>query len=186
MSFTINLLDDATRPKAPRIDGVTPRQRMHGRRLGLFHNMHLEQMAQVRAVMERVAAGEETPEALGVSVSALQMSANYRRFGNICGQECMALTFHHSAETEMIFPRLKGHSEGLDRVVDRLLAEHEVVHALIEQMEAAAIEVIETPGPASFAALRAAFEVLERVVKSHFGYEEEELEEALGYYGVAL
>jgi hypothetical protein len=28
------------------------------------------------------------------------------------------------------------------------------------------------------------FRALERVVRSHFGYEETELEEALGFYGV--
>lgn len=184
MSFTINLLDDATRPKAPRIEGVTPQQRMHGRRLGLYHNMHLQQMAEVRAMMERIAGGEESLEKLGDAVSALQMASNYRRFGNLCGQECMALTFHHSGETEMLFPALKNHSAGLDKVVDRLLAEHEVVHALIERMEAAAIRAIETPGPETFASLRETFEVLERVVKSHFGYEQDELEEAIGYYGV--
>jgi hypothetical protein len=31
-----------------------------------------------------------------------------------------------------------------------------------------------------------AFLALERFVRSHFGYEQEELEEALGYYDIAL
>ena len=38
------------------------------------------------------------------------------------------------------------------------------------------------PGRETFAELKAAFLALERFVRSHFGYEQEELEEALGYY----
>jgi hypothetical protein len=37
-STTITLLDDATRPTAPRIEGITEAQRRHGKRLALIHD----------------------------------------------------------------------------------------------------------------------------------------------------
>ncbi|MBX9462333.1 MAG: hemerythrin domain-containing protein [Aquamicrobium sp.] len=187
MSFTIDLLDDATRPKAPRIEGVTERQRMQGRRLAMIHELHLRQMAEVRQVMEHVAAGEQDAAALEEALSSLQMSHNYRAFGSLCGQECRMLTFHHTAEDRMLFPALAAQdNDGLRKVVERLAAEHEVIHHLIERMEAAARAAMNEPGPETFASLRESFETLERVVVSHFGYEQEELEEALGYYEIDI
>ncbi len=187
MSFTIDLLDDSTRPKAPKIDGVTERQRMQGRRLAMIHALHLRQMAEVRQIMEHVATGEKDAGALDEALSGLEMSHNYRAFGSLCGQECRMLTFHHTAEDRMLFPALAAQdNEGLRKVVERLAAEHEVIHHLIERMEAAARFAMNEPGPETFASLREAFETLERVVVSHFGYEQEELEEALGYYEIDL
>lgn len=186
MSYTINLLDDSTRPKAPKIEGVTPGQRMRGRRLAMIHNLHLEQMAEVRRVMEQVAAGEETIEKLGSAVSSIQMVSNYRLFGTLCGRECAALTFHHTSEDELVFPALSGRNEGLQKVIDRLIAEHGIIHELLEQLQSTALEAIEKPGSETFARLREIFAVLERFMKSHFGYEQVELEEALGHWNVPL
>lgn len=187
MSFTIDLLDDGTRPKAPRIEGVTERQRMQGRRLAMIHALHLRQMAEVRQVMEHVAAGEKDATALDEALSGMQMRHNYRAFGSLCGQECRMLTFHHTAEDRMLFPVLAAQeNDGLRRVVERLAAEHEVIHHLIERMEDAARAAMSEPGPETFAGLRESFETLERVVVSHFGYEQDELEEALGYYEIDI
>jgi hemerythrin-like domain-containing protein len=95
------------------------------------------------------------------------------------------LTFHHTAEDRMLFPLLAAQgNEGLRKVVERLAAEHRIVHALIERMEEAAAASIDAPGPQTFARLKEAFEILERVVVSHFGYEQEELEEAIGFYEI--
>ena len=97
------------------------------------------------------------------------------------------LTFHHTAEDRMLFPALAAQdNDGLRKVVERLAAEHEVIHHLIERMEAAARAAMSEPGPETFASLRESFETLERVVVSHFGYEQEELEEALGYYEIDI
>ncbi len=40
----ITLLDDSTRPKAPKIEGLSPMQMWQGKRLALIHRMHLEEM----------------------------------------------------------------------------------------------------------------------------------------------
>jgi hypothetical protein len=173
-------LDDATRPKAPPIPGATAGQRARGRRLALIHGLHREQLDEVRAVMEEIVRAERPASDLPPLVGGLSMLASYRRFGTLCGAECQMLTYHHGGEDAELFPRLLGHSPGLDLVVRRLMAEHETVHALIERLEAGAAAAVANPGPETFAALREVFEALDRVVRSHFGYEETELEEALG------
>ncbi len=182
----VTLLDDSTRPKAPRIEGVTPSQRRVGKRLALIHAHHLEQMNHVRWVMEQVEAGEQNAAKLLDAVSSMQMTANYRLFGNLCGRECQMLTLHHTIEDQHMFPALREASGTLKEVVDRLSQEHLVIHQLLDALEAAAVNAIQQPGGETFSDLKAAFLALERFVRSHFGYEQEELEEALGYYDIPL
>ena len=182
----ITLLDDATRPKAPKIEGITPEQRQWGQRLALFHEFHLEEINRVRRVMEHVAAGEESIASLREAISSLQMTANYRLFGNLCGRECQMLTLHHMIEDEHVFPALGRGSDGLRAVVARLREEHVVIHQLLLALEERAVKAVEDPGAKTFAELKAAFLALERVVRSHFGYEQEELEEALGHFEVPI
>lgn len=184
---SVTLLDDATRPKAPKIEGVTADQRRLGKRLALFHRYHLQQLQEVAHVMQRVEDGQEALARLSGAISEMQMAANYRNFGNLCGHECQILTFHHSAEDQYIFPRLhRNGSDGLRKVIERLSEEHLAVHQAIEELEAGATGVMQNPCAETFAPLKAAFLRLDKLVRSHFGYEETELEEALGYFGVEI
>ena len=187
MTYTIDLLDPNTRPKAPPIEGVTHAQRMHGRRLSIYHAMHLRQMAKAHEVIRKIEEGEAHLSSLEGALNELDMRQNYRLFGNICGQECQMLTGHHTIEDRYLFPVIAAQAdEGIRAVVDRLVAEHGVIHDYIVRMEEAAINVMNAPGPETFATLREAFATLEAFVISHFGYEEKELEEALGFYDVDM
>ncbi len=184
---SVTLLDDATRPKAPKIKGITPEQRQLGKRLALFHRHHLQQLHAVIHVMQRVEAGEDALARLGSEISDMQMASNYRHFGNLCGQECQVLTFHHSIEDQHIFPLLQeSGSNGLKKVIERLREEHLVIHRALDALEAGAVAAIRKPGTETFAPLKAMLLQLEKLVKSHFGYEETELEEALGHFGIEI
>jgi hemerythrin-like domain-containing protein len=177
----ITLLDDSKRPKAPKIAGLTPAQRRQGQRLSLYHNHHREQLRQVQHAIAQI------DEALLAKISQLDMRHNFRVFGNMCGQECQMLTFHHQAEDTQLFPILQEQgSDGLRKVVDRLAAEHLVIHDLLDELEQGVIAAMERPGEDAYASLRATFETLNTCVRSHFGYEETELEEALGVIDVGL
>ena len=182
---TVALLDEETRPKAPKIEGVTPIQEMQGRRLAMIHAMHLRDLSEVRRIMDLIEAGEQKLAELNSAVSNMKMIESYRLFGNLCGRECQVLNFHHTIEDQNIFPALrrKG-SEGLRKVVDRLAEEHGIIHQLLEELQARAVEAIQQPGSKSFAELKATFVMLDRIVRSHFRYEETELQQALGYHGV--
>jgi hemerythrin-like domain-containing protein len=109
-----------------------------------------------------------------------------RQFGNLCGATCQMLTGHHSIEDQWIFPALTGHSDGLNKVVERLQSEHLVIHALLDNLEDAAIALVNDTSGANAKSLRTAFAKLEGFVKSHFGYEQTELEEALGFYEIEI
>ena len=177
-------LDEAARPKAPRIEGVTDWQRRNGRQLAAIHRMHLQQMGQVRRMMDSIATGTVAPAALAQAVPQMEMLRNYRQFGNLCGQECQFLDYHHGAEEHQVFPHLEARgSDGLRGVIAKLREEHKVVHALLERLYADAVRLVQDPGADAFDEARQTFEALERVVRSHFGYEEDELEEALGVHG---
>ncbi len=178
-------LDDSTRPAAPKLEGVTPAQEVTGQHLKTIHRIHLRELDRVRRLMELIEAGEQKLPELGRAVASLQMRDSYRQFGNLCGRECQMLTFHHQAEDQMMFPVLheRGNA-GFRRVVERLMAEHEVIHAALDDLQTATDAVMEQPERERMAALKAAFTALDRLVRSHFGYEETSLAQALGYYGV--
>jgi hypothetical protein len=177
----IPFLDDATRPKAPVIPGVTLAQRAKGRRLGLYHRHHLEELAAVRSALDRLLAGTGAVEAVSHRMASLSMIENYRTFGNLCGSQCQLLQMHHDIEEGSLYPRLR-QNVGLRPVLDRLGAEHRTVHALLERIRETSNAIASDPTRERILALAEIYEVFERIVVSHFGYEERELEEAIGFY----
>ena len=176
-------LDEAARPAAPPVPQATDTHRRQGRQLAAIHRHYLMEMAQVAAVLARIEAGDAPPEHLHQIVLSLDMGENLSAFGNICGHECAVLKFHHDIEQASMFPRLEAAGGGAFRaVVAKLRAEHEVVHELLMRLERAADALVAEPSEARFAEAAAVFRKLEEVIRSHFGYEETELAEAIGYY----
>ena len=177
----ITLLDNSKRPKATRIENLSPAQRRQGRRLSLFHNYHREQLREVESAMVQI------DDSLLAKISELDMRHNFKVFGNMCGQECQMLSGHHGIEDQAMFPILhEAGDAGLKRVVERLMAEHLVVHELIEELEAFARQAIQTPSLENYAKLKSTFVDLNTCVGSHFGYEETELEDALSTIDVGI
>ncbi|NIZ09777.1 hypothetical protein HCZ97_10065 [Pseudooceanicola sp. HF7] len=176
-------LDEAARPKAPKVPAATDMHRRQGRQLAAIHRHYLMEMAQIGAVLARIEAGDAPPEHLKQIILSLDMAENLRAFGNLCGRECRALKIHHDIEGFDMFPRIEAAGEGMFReVVAKLLSEHEVVHELIIRLSRAADALMADPQEANFAHAAATYRKLEEVVRSHFGYEETELVEAIGYY----
>ena len=185
MNTAFGPLDDSTRPVAPALEGATAEQDIPGKHLKMIHRLHLGELRRVQRLMAEIEAGERTLPELSEAVAALRMRDNYRRFGNLCGRECQMLTFHHQAEDAMMFPVLMARAnEGFRRVVSRLMEEHLVIHEALEALQARADAALAEPGRETATALKAAFTELDRLVRSHFGYEETSLEQALGVYGV--
>lgn len=181
----IALLDDATRPNAPPIPGATDAQRAHGRRLGLYHRFHLDEIAGVRRALDRFLSGLGTAGDVADSVATMTMIENYRNFGNLCGRQCQLLEMHHTIEDQSLFPRLR-RNEGLRPVLDRLSAEHVTIHALSERLQTASRVIALDPAAEAVASLVEIFQAFARTVASHFGYEERQLEEALGFYRIEM
>lgn len=112
------------------------------------------------------------------------MVANFRRFGNLCGQHCAIVEQHHSIEDYAVFPPIAAKSEAWRKVTDRLAAEHVIVHELLVRLMDAIGTLAQSPDRDSFETARELYEALERVLESHLGYEEDQIGDALGYFGV--
>lgn len=183
VSGALSALDEAGRPEAPSLDGVDPNARQNGRRLAAIHRLHLRDIVQVRGLLNQIEQTGQGAGALADAIPKMSMAENYRTFGNLCGRECMVLNMHHNIEEQDMFPRLENAGNtGITAVVAKLREEHRVVHALIERLYEVAVTLVDAPSREAYAEVKSVFEQLEAVVRSHFKYEETELEEALGVF----
>lgn len=176
-----------TRPTMPALPEATDADRRMGRRLAAIHRMHLNDVGRIGIVLDRIEAGEASGQDLSDAVTQAEFAQNVRQFGSLCGRECKVLTFHHDAEEYSLFPELAGKGNDVLRaVIDRLMEEHKVVHELLVRLERAAMALMFEVDAEKFNDARAVFRQLETVVQSHFGYEETQLEEAIGVLGVGV
>lgn len=174
------------RPRAPEL-ALTPLQELDGRGLAAIHRWHLRDVTAIGNLMDEIAAGLADPARLAPAVRGMPMAQNLRLFGTACGQECRALTVHHQIEDRHLFPALSQHADaGLQAVLDRLAAEHLVIHDLIDALAEAADRLVESALPDAFPACATAFARLEAAVRSHFGYEEAQIGPALGFHGIRV
>jgi uncharacterized membrane protein YccC len=180
----IEFLDDATRPPPPKLEGLTPEQRMPGQHLKMIHDHLRENMRVLGTLIERASTGSVTQEQIEAETGSLAMVTNYRRFGNLCGQHCQIVNTHHSIEDYAIFPALAEQGEAFRRIADRLRAEHVVVHELLVRLVDALNALAREPGEDNFAATLTIYRALERVLLSHLGYEEDAMGDALGYFEI--
>jgi len=130
----IAFLDDATRPRAPKLTGLRPDQRAAGEHLKEIHDHLRHNMEVLREMIGRAAAGTLDKAELDRTTDDLAMVRNFRRFGTLCGQYCQFVHGHHSIEDAAVFPGLAAKSEALRKVTERLQAEHHVVHELLVRL----------------------------------------------------
>ena len=82
-----------------------------------------------------------------------------------------------------MFPGIHGPAgEGIRAVVDRLREEHKVIHELLDRLAVSAKALAAEASDKRFDEVRAVYTRLFEAVRSHFKYEETELEEAIGVY----
>ncbi|MBI4922930.1 MAG: hemerythrin domain-containing protein [Devosia nanyangense] len=184
MILDIAFLDDATRPTAPRLEGLTASQRAAGEHLREVHDHLRENMRVIRDLIQLASEGHASPAEVAEQTAGLTMLDNFRRFGNLCGRYCMVVNTHHSLEDQHVFPALAAQSDGYRRVTERLQAEHVVVHDLLERQIEALNILAGAPTAEHFDNARTIFAALERVLGSHLGYEEDQIGDALGYFNI--
>ena len=178
--------DDAARPRAPAFR-LSPFQELNGRGLAAIHRLYLRDLSAVGALMGDIRAGLAQPGALAPAVRGMPMAQNLRLFGTACGASCRAITTHHQIEDFHLYPQLEGQgNEGLNAVLTRLRAEHRGLEHLIEALALAADALELDPGPARFDTCAQSFAALDRAVRSHFRYEEDEIGPALGFYEIPV
>jgi predicted glycoside hydrolase/deacetylase ChbG (UPF0249 family) len=184
MLLNIDFLDDATRPPVQRLDGLTEAQREPGQHLRMIHDHLRDNMKTLGKLIERANAGSVSRADIAAETGDLAMVANYRRFGNLCGQHCSIVNTHHSIEDYAIFPALALQGPAFKAIADRLRAEHVVVHELLERLVDALNALAAEPTESRFEDAKTVYHALERVLLSHLGYEEDAMGDALGYFGL--
>ena len=178
-------LNEGARPRAPKLANVTSAQRQAGRTLAAIHRLHLRDMAQVKLLIDRIEEDRAAAPGLVAHLGDMGMNRNLQLFGTLCGRECNHLLFHHGAEEQQIFPAVESRAgSGFAALVAKLREEHLVVHALLEDLAQGAQALSDSPDDETYASLRDTFNRLHAVLRSHFHYEETELEEALGAFNL--
>ncbi|MCR6633400.1 hemerythrin domain-containing protein [Devosia sp.] len=184
MLLDIKFLDDATRPPVPVLENLTAAQRAPGHHLRMIHDHLRDNMVTLGKLIERANARQATLADIAAETDNMAMVANYRRFGNLCGQHCGIVNTHHTIEDHHLFPVLGQQGPAFKAIADRLTAEHIVVHELLERLVAALNDLAAEPSETRFNDAREIYHALERVLLSHLGWEEEAMGDALGYFEI--
>ncbi|MQA87611.1 MAG: LLM class flavin-dependent oxidoreductase [Streptosporangiales bacterium] len=184
-------LDDAGRSRAGRSRAaehtdaaITGQGRISQQALVQIHDHLRGELAQLRDTVQAVAEGSANPGAARSLINRMTMRQNYWTLGAFCAAYCRVLSIHHAIEDEHMFVSLRRADEGLSPVLERLGQEHEVIAELLSDLDAALVAMVEDPG--GLDAVRRAVDELSEVLLSHLAYEEDELLEPIGRYGIVI
>lgn len=175
--------DEVDRPRPDPLD-VSPAQRARGEHLVAIHDMYRANLAQVRTVLDKIADGTLEVGEARAAVHTTGLRATYEQLGSFCGQMCSMVQVHHTIEDAHLYPPLRQADDSLGAVLDRLVEEHRVIHAVLVDLDAMIVAMIDDPE--QLPGVHTLFERLEALLLSHFVYEEETLVDALGYYEIAV
>lgn len=146
--------------------------------------MYREELAWVQGLLDQVANGHVEALELRGMVADLTMRRTYASLGAFCERFCHAVEMHHRIEDAHMFPALRDIGDGLGDVIDRLSEEHEVIAALLSELDERAVALVEDLD--SLPAVRQGLDRLAEALLSHLAYEEEQLVDPLGRFGVMV
>ncbi|WP_328519636.1 LLM class flavin-dependent oxidoreductase [Kribbella sp. NBC_00359] len=181
----VQVLDESERPSGPALDPdrtYTPYQLSSGQHLIDVHDHLRAELEQIRDLVEQVAAGSIGVGQARSHINIMTMRQNNWTLGTYCESYCRLVTTHHSLEDASLFPHLRRADPALAPVVDRLEAEHRIIHDVLEGVDKALVALVD--GSGSIDGLRAAVDLLDDTLLSHLSYEERELVEPLARLGV--
>lgn len=183
----IEFPDDATRPAAPEITTQKPASPHSGSaHLRMIHDHHRQNMQILDDLIQSASNGEISPQEATAKAEALPLNENYRRFGALCGQHCQIIHGHHTIEDQHMFPAVTAKTQAWNKVIDRLKAEHEIVHELLVRLIGAINTLATTNAPADFENARTLYNALSTLLLSHFTYEENTIGPALDHFEIAI
>ncbi|MFN8077582.1 MAG: LLM class flavin-dependent oxidoreductase [Kineosporiaceae bacterium] len=182
--------DESTRPTAPPAPAdaaYTSRQQAAGRHLVDIHDHLRSELTQVRDVVDQVLAGTADPALARDEINRTALRQNDWTLGAFCASYCRVVTTHHTIEDQHMFPALRRVVAGIDPVIDRLEAEHHVIHDVLTGLDDALVAFVtsqhrpegDPQASAAAARLRSAVDLLTDTLLSHLSYEERELVEPI-------
>ena len=180
---TVRLWDESARPASPRPPegaAYSARGRAIAGHLIEVHDHLRAELTQIRDLIGQVRDAESAAQARS-AINQMTLRNNRWTLGAYCASYCRIVTGHHSLEDQAVFPHLRAREPGLGPVIDRLASEHEVIHEVLEDLDAELVAMLARPG--DFTRLQQAADVLTDVLLSHLAYEEAQLVEPLARHG---
>ena len=181
---TVTLWDEAARPAGPEPPAgavYTAYGRAIARHLVQVHDHLRAELTQIRDLIGQVRDSETGIAQARSAINQMTLRSNSWTLGAYCASYCRIVTGHHSLEDQAVFPHLRAREPDLGPVIDRLASEHEIIHKVLEDVDAELVELVRNPG--DFSRLQQAADVLTDVLLSHLAYEEAQLVEPLARHG---
>jgi hypothetical protein len=176
--------DEAIRPRGPEPDvelAYYPGNAAAGDHLVLVHDHLRHELRRLGQLVEHVLAGDLAPKQARQELVGMTLRQGADAMGAYCQAYCRLVTMHHGIEDTSVFPHLRRSDPRLQAVIDRLQAEHRIVHDIIVSVDRALVAYIDHER--SGKDLRSAVELLSSSLLSHLAYEERELVGPLSQYG---
>jgi hypothetical protein len=176
--------DPSTRPSGPPApDGhvYTARGRAIGRHLAQVHDHLRGELDQIRELLRQVKQGAASVSRAREAINEMTMRQNNWTLGAYCASYCAIVTGHHGLEDTAVFPHLRSRDPKLAPVVDRLEAEHVIIHDVLADLDRVLVNLVTSPG--DFGELETAIDTLADTLGSHLDYEEREITEPLSRLG---
>lgn len=144
------------------------------RELLTIHTMLRRDLQAVRRLAAVVWDGI-TPAEILAEIRELETNSPLWRLKYGCWHYCRFVHAHHTLEDAELFPLVRKHDPGLNRMIDRLEEDHLAVHHITERIAAIAARLPTDTTSASRDELVAALTELEEHLLGHLAVEEEAL-----------
>lgn len=177
-------LREAARPDVITGIELDAAQRGPGEHLRQVHDMYRAELQVVTELAAMVRAGDADLDDLRGTIHGMAVRTNIQQFGAICLRYCAMLTNHHTLEDRAIFPVVRAASDTYAALVDQLEHEHGAIHEQLRRVDEA-IVATDTDRSSVPRALDE-IDTLDRILRSHFAYEETQLAEPLGLVGLGM
>lgn len=195
-------LDDAGRPRLDldHDQPATPAGAIGQRTLVQVHQHLRAELGELRQAITSVVESRSDPAAARALINRMTMRQNFWSLGAFCAAYCRVLTIHHTIEDEQMFSLLRDRDQRLAPVLDRLSHEHEVIAAVLDQVDAALAGLVagddsptdsRTARPTDGSTDRldrvsAQIERLSDALLSHLDYEEDQLLGPIGRLSIMV
>lgn len=176
--------DESARPVAAPAQGghvYSRRAQSVGRHLVEVHDHLRAELEQIRDLLEQVRRGTMPIGRARSVLNEMTVRQNNWTLGAYCASYCSMLTQHHHLEDAAVFPHLRRADATLTPVIDRLEAEHVIIHEVVEGVDRALVNLVGSPG--DFTELQEAVDLLTDALLSHLAYEEQQIMEPLSRHG---
>ena len=177
--------DETTRPTLAEVGNTTysATEETFHRHLVEIHDHLRGELTRLNDLVEEVRRGVLTAGEARSQVHAMSLRQNNWTLGAYCQSYCGFVNGHHSLEDASVFPHLRRAEPAAAPVLDRLSAEHLVIHHLLEDVDRVLVALVADADADALDAVENALRTLGDRLLSHLAYEERELRGPLARHG---